>query len=158
MLGRTDHAEQIGPACANLGAMPTSTMSSQELAVLDANDAFYQAFRERDATAMQSLWSSAHPVACIHPGWAVLHGRDEVLASWQAIIDNPSSPRVECVDAVATVWGDAAYVTCVELIGDVELAATNVFARESGGWTLVHHQAAPFARDADDQPDLSQLN
>lgn len=138
--------------------MPTATMSSQELAVLDANDAFYKAFRHRDAAAMQALWSSHHPVACIHPGWEALHGRDDVLASWQAIMDNPDAPPIGCVDAVVAVLGEAAYVTCVEQLGNVELAATNIFVREDGRWTLVHHQAAPFARDADDPPDLSKLN
>lgn len=133
--------------------------SSTEREVLTANAHFYRAFRERDVAAMERAWSSVHPVACIHPGWEVLHGRDEVLASWQAILENPSAPEVDCAESVAVVLGETAYVTCVELLGpDVELVATNLFVRENGDWKLVHHQAAPFARDPVAEPDPSQLN
>lgn len=134
-------------------------MSTQELEVLTANDLFYRAFRDRDLSAMRGLWSSEHPVACIHPGWETLYGRDEVLASWQAILENPDAPEVDCADATAAVLGEAAYVTCVEQLGEhVELVATNLFVRESGRWKLVHHQAAPFARDQMPEPDPSELN
>src|SRR3546814_17800766 len=39
--------------------------------------------------------------------------------------------------------GEAAFVTCYEVIGDSLLAATNIFVLEDGGWKLVHHQAGP---------------
>lgn len=138
--------------------MPTHSMSSQAREVLTANEAFYEAFRRRDVAGMNRLWSAQHPVACLHPGWEALHGRDEVLASWQAIMENPAAPDVTCVDAVASVLGESAFVTCVEQLGHVELVATNLFVRENGAWKLVHHQAAPFSRDSDEPTDISELN
>ena len=48
-------------------------------ALLFANEAFYLAFADRDMEAMETTWSATTPVACIHPGWGVLTGRDEVL-------------------------------------------------------------------------------
>lgn len=146
--------------CANLvSLMPTHGLSSDELELLAANEAFYAAFRERDVLAMDALWASGHPVACTHPGWEALHGRDDVLASWHAIMDNPEAPQVLCVEAVASLLGEAAFVTCIEQLGNIELVATNVFVRELGLWKLVHHQAGPFVRNDDEEPtDISQLN
>jgi hypothetical protein len=61
-------------------------------AVLFANEAFYRAFADRDEEAMEDLWSATAQVACLHPGWGPLFGRDDVMESWIAIIRNPVSP------------------------------------------------------------------
>ena len=61
-------------------------------AVLFANEAFYRAFADRDIAAMEEIWASEAPVACIHPGWSPVIGRERVLASWRAILANPASP------------------------------------------------------------------
>jgi len=53
-----------------------------EQAVLAANKAFYDAFEAGDATAMAAVWSIGPHVACTHPGWPALSGRDDVLESW----------------------------------------------------------------------------
>ena len=48
-------------------------------AVLFANEAFYRAFADRDIAAMEETWASEAPVACIHPGWSPVIGRERVL-------------------------------------------------------------------------------
>jgi ketosteroid isomerase-like protein len=116
-----------------------------ELDVLEANAAFYRAFARRDADAMAALWADVHPVACIHPGWDVLDGREAVLASWRGILGSDGAPEIACSLAEARVLGDVAFVTCHEAIGGGRLAATNVFVRERGAWRLVLHQATPIA-------------
>ncbi|MEJ2131981.1 MAG: nuclear transport factor 2 family protein, partial [Gammaproteobacteria bacterium] len=63
--------------------------------VLFANDAFYLAFRERDLNAMERLWARNSPVVCIHPGWNPLTSRQEIMASWEAILTNPEAPRIQ---------------------------------------------------------------
>jgi ketosteroid isomerase-like protein len=113
-------------------------------AVLQANEAFYQAFAKRDLAAMNKLWSSASAVVCIHPGWAPLFGREMVMASWRSILDNPRSPAVVCRQPRAFVQGDSAFVVCFEDLGQVFLIATNLFLREGDGWKLTHHQAGPM--------------
>jgi ketosteroid isomerase-like protein len=120
-------------------------MRPAELDVLEANDAFYRAFAQRDARAMVGIWAEASPVACIHPGWDVLDGREAVLESWRGILGSPTAPEIACSLAEARVLGDAAFVTCQEAIGSGRLAATNVFVREHGAWRMVHHQATPIA-------------
>ena len=114
--------------------------------VLAANEAFYTAFAARDVDAMEALWSQQAPVACIHPGWQPLHGRDSVLASWRDIMSSPTSPPIRCCDPVAHMLGAAAVVICTERFPGAELVATNVFVEENGAWKLVHHQAGGVAR------------
>src|SRR5450432_2733470 len=115
--------------------------------VLAANQAFYKAFAARDMAGMDSLWAKGVPVACIHPGWNVLRGRELVIASWRSILGSDSSPDVMCGNASAHVLGESAFVICEEQVADDVLIATNVFVRERGGWKLAHHQAAPIATD-----------
>lgn len=111
-----------------------------------ANQAFYAALAQGDAAAMETLWSRRQPVACIHPGWPVLAGREAVMKSWAAILKDP--PRI-AVDAARVLdYGDTAIVLCIEKIGDNRLAATNVFSREPEGWRLVHHHAGPTRETA----------
>lgn len=111
--------------------------------ILFANEAFYFAFQMKDLAAMEELWARRVPVACTHPGWPSLSGRDQVLSSWKAILENPDAPAVICRGARARRYGDTAFVTCYEVIGENLLAATNVFVREDAAWKLVHHQAGP---------------
>ena len=113
--------------------------------VLAANAAFYRTFAAKDAEAMAALWALRAPVACIHPGWHLLHGRDAVLASWRGILSGPGAPAISCADAVAHVLGETAFVVCIEHIPGVELIATNVFVREDGAWKIVHHHASALA-------------
>ena len=62
-------------------------MPADEEAILEANDAFYRAFDQRDLEALAAVWASHAPVACIHPGWAPLQGRESVIASWKSIME-----------------------------------------------------------------------
>ncbi len=120
--------------------------------VLSANAAFYAAFRGEDLGAMEALWARRAPVACIHPGWPALVGRDRVMASWQAIFLG-GAPQIRCASARAHLLGDVAFVICGELLPEGQLVATNVFVREDGDWRIVHHQAAPVTAPAGDDED-----
>lgn len=118
-------------------------MSDQD-AVLSANEAFYRALAEGDLAVMEELWARRAPVACIHPGWGPLLGREQVMESWEAIFSH-GPPSIESRDAHAHVHGEAALVTCYEVLPEGLLAATNFFVREDGAWKLVHHHAGPAA-------------
>jgi SnoaL-like domain len=120
--------------------------AAQDLLV--ANQAFYRAFAARDLIGMEALWATGVAVACIHPGWNVLRGRDLVIASWRSILGSETSPNVMCGNASAHVLGESAFVICEEQVADDVLIATNVFVRERGDWKLAHHQAAPIAPDS----------
>lgn len=112
-------------------------------AVLFANEAFYRAFADRDIRGMDEVWSRTAAVTCLHPGWAPLYGREEVMASWAAILAAPGAPQVRVTAARAHVYGDLASVICFEDVGDTLLVATNLFVRERRLWKMVHHQSGP---------------
>ena len=131
-------------------------MSERE-AILFANDAFYQAFADRDVDAMGTLWAARDDVTCIHPGWPPLTGRRAVLQSWLSIMANPQSPKISCHQAKAFQAGEMAYVLCYERIDGNILVATNVFVRDGRQWRIMHHQAGPTsgAPDEDETPERS---
>lgn len=126
--------------------------------MLAANAAFYAAFARRDLLAMDGLWTRRGRVCCIHPGWAALHGREQVLASWASIFAGEDDAEIRCLDPRVRVDGDAATVVCEEQLGEARLAATNVFVREGDAWRLWHHQAGPVARRITRRRDGSLLN
>lgn len=133
-------------------------MTAEESAVLAANAAFYRAFAERDIEAMDELWARTVSVACIHPGWHVLNGRDNVMASWRGILTG--MPAIRCSEAVARIAGSAAFVVCTETLDAGELVATNVFVQEGADWKIAHHHAGPVAspEEDDDDPRTRTLN
>jgi ketosteroid isomerase-like protein len=118
-------------------------MSDQD-AVLFANDAFYLAIANRDVEAMQRLWAEG-PVACLHPGWAALVGRDDVLDSWERILSHDAAPKIACREPCVLGHGEVAVVVCYEEIDGELLVATNIFRRDGRQWRMVHHQAGPTA-------------
>ena len=119
-------------------------MSDVRAAVLTANQAFYDAFRNGDMATMRALWAEAAPVACAHPGAPLLVGREPVLESWNSILSQPERPEIVCFQPQVHILGDAAYVTCYERLGpNAVLLATNILALEGDAWRFVHHHAGP---------------
>lgn len=114
-------------------------------AVLAQNRAFYRAFNRRDYPAMDALWATGLPVSCVHPGWAILFGREAVMDAWEDVLGAPSGPTIQPRNERVSLYGDTALVLCEEVLGGAVLAATNLFVREEGGWRLAHHQAGPIA-------------
>lgn len=120
-------------------------MSPDERGVLAANEAFYAAFARQDAAAMDSLWARETGVACLHPGWEALVGREPVVESWRRMFLAGGAPAgVRCRRPVARVVGDVGWVICEEVLPGGSLAATNVFVRERGAFRMVHHHASPI--------------
>lgn len=118
-------------------------MPDKEQAVLAANDAFYNAFIHNDYAGMERLWAAAHDIVVIHPGWPPLHGRRSVLDSWQRILADEGTNRMQYSEAVAYLDGNMAFVVCSENFPEGELVATNIFVLEDDDWRMVHHHSGP---------------
>lgn len=124
-------------------------MSSSIVDLLAANAAFYDAFESRSPEAMDALWSPSDDVSCTHPGWATLHGRTAVQASWRGILSGPQHLQFIVSDERAHVEGNVGWVTCVEnLLADDgphgSASAVNLFRLEGHGiWRMVAHHASP---------------
>lgn len=131
-------------------------MSSERTSILAANAAFYSAIAKGDYRAMELLWARLRPVACIHPGWSAITGRNQVMASWRTILTRP--PAIKCSDPKVFPLGEAAMVLCREIIGQTVLAATNIFVREAETWKLIHHQAGPTPEVAEEAPPRQRMH
>jgi len=112
-------------------------------ALVRTNAAFYAALDGRDVPAMERLWAADHPVVCGHPGWPLIEGREQVLASFRAILENPGAPAVSCLECRAMQGGGLGCTVCLEQVGGQQFLATNVFVIEEGRWRLLHHHASP---------------
>ena len=116
------------------------------VAVLAANERFYQAFEARDLDAMSEVWDHGARSSCTHPGWSVLHGWAAIAASWFALFQGPASLQFILTDQQAEVHHDVAWVTVDEnVIGPGvggTVAALNLFVRTDDGWRMVAHHGS----------------
>ena len=100
---------------------------------------------------MEDVWAGQEAITCVHPGWPVAVGWDEVRATWLTILRNTAEIHFTVEDERIEVRGDLAWVVCVERLAsraggsgsEGEVLATNVFRREEGRWRLVHHHGSP---------------
>ena len=129
---------------------PDRPAADDEAGVLAANTAFYDAFERRDLDAMSDIWEHSDRVACVHPGWSILHGWAAVSASWFALFDGPQRLQFIVTDVRAIVVGDVAWVTCNENLLDAgatqAVAATNLFERHGDRWSLLLHHGSPVVQ------------
>jgi hypothetical protein len=118
------------------------------IAILTANSDFYTAFAGRCVECMEKLWSRQNDITCIHQGWPPLNGRQDVMASWQCILNIP--PLLTGYSkASAYRHGVVGYVTCCEHYEPGILSVTNIFILEDKDWRMVHHQAGILPEDLD---------
>ncbi len=123
---------------------PESAEGNDLAELLSANERFYTAFATRVYVAMAAVWATGTEVSVTHPGWLPLHGREAVLESWRAILENHGQARVVPGAARGTIVGtEVGIVHCREFAGGAALVAINVFVREQGEWRLIDHQAGP---------------
>jgi hypothetical protein len=128
---------------------------SEHAAVLFANDAFYLAFANQDLEAMEGIWAREILVTCVHPGWDPLSGREEVMESWESILNNPTATHIACKNPTVRVFGEFACVICHEVLDQGFLVATNLFVQEDGKWRMIHHQAGAAPPPEEEESELT---
>ena len=124
---------------------------SDEEAVKEANQRFYEAFGALDIGGMDAVWDNSDRSLCIHPGWQPLVGWTQIRESWQAILDNATLMHFNVQYINMVVRGDCAWVSCVENItsvlqgraGNFGVLATNIFVRADQSWLMIAHHASP---------------
>ena len=123
--------------------------------VLAANQRFYQALEEMDLDEMEAVWLHEDWVACVHPGWELLEGWEEIRAAWQRIFANTKRMKVAVTNVTVRVEGHSAWVNCIEQVtssyetgfSTAWVQATNIYVERNGDWRLVHHHASAIPRD-----------
>jgi len=123
------------------------SLETDEQEVLSANQAFYQALQSLDLKQMEAIWLHEDWVRCLHPGWDLIVGWDEVRESWAAVFRSTTQMRVAVSRPIVHVLGDTAWVSCIHHItaafedgfSTAVIETTNIFVRRSGQWRMVHH-------------------
>lgn len=125
---------------------------TEEEKVLAVNQRFYAALEKLDLEEMEAIWLHVDWVKCVHPGWEMLEGWEEVRESWQRIFENTRLMRVFVSDLRLHVENHTAWVVCVENVTSsyetgfeqVSVQVTNLFVLSDGEWRMVHHHASPL--------------
>lgn len=123
-------------------------------AVIAANQAFYDAFSNRNLASMNGLWWQGATSLCVHPGSQVLMGWSEIQASWQGIFQNTNSLEIDIEIVKVEVDRSLAYVVVREIVLQSSQGrkikalstATNIFQKMAQKWYLVHHHGSPIMR------------
>jgi ketosteroid isomerase-like protein len=120
--------------------------------VEEANERFYRALEEGNLEEMSEVWLHEDWVKCVHPGWDLIIGWEEIYQSWEKIFSAPAGMRVSATDVEIKIEGDFALVSCNENIAlfldrtsapvSARTTATNLFHRIGDGWRMVHHHAS----------------
>jgi ketosteroid isomerase-like protein len=121
-------------------------------ALRSANEAFYAAFESLDIAKMTTLWARSQNVTCVHPGWDVVVGLEEVLQSWRNIFEGTSQIQFRVEIESITAGSELGWVVCREILltsvqgmaVENSMTAINTFALEEGQWRIAHHHAAPM--------------
>ncbi len=138
-------------------------LESPEQAVREANRRFYQAFAALSLEQMGDVWAHEDWVECVHPGWDLLLGWEEVRESWARIFTSTKRMKIEITSVWVRVEGTVAWVACTEQVtssfeqgfDQALVQATNIFvlrpaaAAASPGqprpvWKMVAHHASPL--------------
>jgi ketosteroid isomerase-like protein len=120
--------------------------------VEEANERFYRALENADLDEMSEVWLHEDWVKCVHPGWDLIIGWEDIYQSWEKIFSAPAGMRVSATDVVIKIDRDFALVSCNENIAlfldrtsapvTARTTATNLFHRIGDGWRMVHHHAS----------------
>ncbi|MBI1940462.1 MAG: nuclear transport factor 2 family protein [Acidobacteria bacterium] len=127
-------------------------LETDEQEVLAANQAFYEALQSLDLSRMEAVWLQEDWVRCLHPGWDLITGWEDIRESWSNIFRSTGQMRVEVGRTLVHVQDDVAWVSCIENVtsafeggfSTAMIEATNIFVRRSSQWRMVHHHTTPL--------------
>jgi len=117
-----------------------------------ANQRFYAAFESLDMAQMEAVWAHDDAVQCVHPGWSILLGWEEVRERWTRIFANTKRVRVALSGIWIRVEGSVGWVGCTahvttasaDSFDDAIVQATNIFILREDRWLLAAHHASPL--------------
>ena len=120
---------------------------------MQAEESFYQAFRERDIEIMRHVWERSNEVICIHPGSTRIYSFELIIASWKEIFSAPDAVNIEITEPVYVHTEDMSIHYVKENLSiDNKFAglvnATNIYRHTQVGWKMIAHHATPAHSDA----------
>jgi ketosteroid isomerase-like protein len=137
--------------------MPRLSVETEEEKVLAANLAFYEALQSLRLPRMEAVWLQEDWVRCLHPGWELLLGWEEVQKSWAAIFQSTRQILISISRPLVHIAGDTAWVSCLEDVTTAQadgvssalVEATNIFVRQRNRWMLVHRHTTALPSKED---------
>ncbi|MEY9887545.1 ketosteroid isomerase-like protein [Catenulispora sp. MAP12-49] len=153
--------EEFGTFAAGPDGPPPQVAADIE-AITEANEEFYAAAEAGDLDRLGAIWLSGPfeaSVQCVHPGWAPVFGREDVLRSWAVVCANTpflqfflTDVRIDVVDRIAVVSLTENIITDMSagsseedpgFIAGGRATTINIFRRTDDGWQLwMHHASA----------------
>ncbi|MEY9933664.1 ketosteroid isomerase-like protein [Catenulispora sp. GP43] len=153
--------EEFGAFAAGPDGPPPQVAADIE-AITEANEEFYAAAEAGDLDRLGAIWLSGPfeaSVQCVHPGWAPVFGREDVLRSWAVVCANTpflqfflTDVRIDVVDRIAVVSLTENIITDMSagsseedpgFIAGGRATTVNIFRRTDDGWRLwMHHASA----------------
>ena len=126
-------------------------MSEKE--VLKTNQRFYDAFNKNDIELMIGVWLNDPISQCIHPGWDVLIGFENIMTSWQKIFAAAQDLEIKLSHVDVTASENIAWVTCQENLFSIvssgvqlsKVHSTNLFKKVNDEWKMILHHASPVS-------------
>jgi SnoaL-like domain len=124
--------------------------SEDESQVLEVNKSFYAALEALDLLKMSQVWLHEEWVKCVHPGWGLIVGWENISESWERIFQNTREIRIQLSHVTVRIEGTLAWVCCLENISNrfgegvdtAQAFSTNLFSLRNEGWFLIHHHAS----------------
>ena len=146
------------------GEMPEDTnlgpLTRELTRVEQANQLFYDAYRERDINAMAKVWLHSPHARCIHPSWELVVGWKDIRESWVELFRSIEHADFQLEDVHIEIAGriawvnQLAYATLHTDDGEVISASaitTNLFELSEGSWRLTLHHSSSFIDDELDE-------
>ncbi len=119
--------------------------------LLEINKNYYKAFENFDLETMSQIWDNSDEVICIHPGWEILIGWDQVLEGWKKIFMEESLLKFTIRNPNTIIFSEFGIVSCIEeifistrdSISQTFIATTNLFRQTSRGIRMFYHHSSP---------------
>lgn len=127
-------------------------MSSIETSsVMEINRKFYEAIETHDIQLMQHVWSTESFSRCLHPGWPVLEGFSDIMASWVSIFGGGQKLTFSLRHITPVIREDLAALHFIENVlfedpdgvREFNVSCTNIFLKSNGEWKMILHHASP---------------
>ena len=116
---------------------------------MQAEEAFYQAFRTHDIELMKQVWDRTDNVFCIHPGSSRIYSFDLIIASWAHIFAGKEEINIKVCEVGYQHDAHTSIHTVKEVLRvdnhDLGVVyATNIYHQtEQQGWKMVGPHGPP---------------
>jgi ketosteroid isomerase-like protein len=146
-------ADNVADSVGRAGDVDTQITDELKL----ADEAFYQAFSDRDIWAMAQLWSKDEGVSAVFPANSKpSFGWDDIRRGWQQSFDHNRDIKIKslagAVFAKGDNEGDVAWIIESTQFSSIQtqtgqpvlmpnVLSTKIFERHNGKWLLMHYHA-----------------